>query len=264
MAPGSHIKAHLKTRKDKCNSLNRPVFSPDQQARQSKCESQDQVSHHNIAATIVRGWCESVMLKMIDRGPEMLSSRFGCDHDVIAAVAPLSRQDVVAQNDQSGSRHQMRRSPIDHGKKIAETGPCRRSDPGFGLESVVSAPANGSPGSPAVRQSSTSCRCNRRHHTSPRLGDGLQAEKTPIALSAKSGIVVQSDRHSAFGASGLGIHHDVVVLRSHPSQQHPGPDPARFMGIPSGRPGSLIGGDHGACDTWREPRAPGGRRDSAV
>lgn len=165
MAPGSHIKAHLKTRKDKCNSLNRPVFSPDQQARQSKCESQDQVSHHNIAATIVRGWCESVMLNMIDRGPEMPSSRLG------AAMTswPLSLLCPVrmwSHRTTKVGRGTNEAQPHRSWKKIAETGPCRRSDPGFGLESVVSAPANGSPGSPAVRQSPTSCRCNRRHHES--------------------------------------------------------------------------------------------------
>lgn len=158
-------KAHLKTRKDKCNSLNRPVFSPDQQARQSKCESQDQVSHHNIAATIVRGWCESVMLKMIDRGPEMPSSRLGATMTswLLSLLCPVR---MWSHRTTKVGRGTNEAQPHRSWKKNCRDRTLQEKRPWIRLGRCCLGPANGSPGSPAVRQSPTSCRCNRRHHES--------------------------------------------------------------------------------------------------
>jgi len=60
-----------------------------------------------------------------------------------------------------------------------------------------------------------------------RPGDDAPSRECPLRCRATSGIVVQSDRPSAFDGSGLGIHHDVVVLHSPPSL-HSSPDPAHL------------------------------------
>ena len=61
-----------------------------------------------------------------------------------------------------------RHSPIEINdrEKKTQTGPCRRSDPEFGAGwESVSDPANQGSAKQAMRQSPTSCRCNRPHTT---------------------------------------------------------------------------------------------------
>lgn len=183
----------------------------------------------------------------------MPSSRFGCDHDVMVKAARVGP---------APTRH----SPIESRKK-ARGRTLQEKRPWIRLEAGGARPSWPQPMGARLAKPCgkppTSSRCRRRNHD---LERALQAGKASIALSATSGIVLQSDRRSAFGALWVG--HRCRLAPFTPVRA-PDSRPCTLPGRPNLTPsvstlGSLNGSGPCVCNTWQESRGPGGRHDSAA
>jgi len=181
----------------------------------------------------------------------------------------LSQGGVVATEKAGPAR--TRHSPIE----INDREKNRRQDPAG--EATLNSERGGSRSRirPIRGRLNKPCGNPRRHVDATdrtRPGDDAPSRERPLRCRATSGIVVQSDRRSAVDGLGLGIHHDVVVLRSPPSL-HPSPDPAHShvgnsLRRPNSNPrystGPLIGCGPAVCVACPVLRDPGGRRDNAL